>query len=203
MNKTKFDEIRISHFPRSVIVVTSKNIKGEVGATTISWNGVLSSQPPVIGVSFLPDSFTRNCIIESREFVINVPDTNYLTEVNYLGSISGSWEYKLSRLKSDTGKILSLADSEKINTPRIKEFYLNFECRVINALQIGLYDCFLGLVLNMFTSQHLFSKQAHKRGAINYKTVSPIFCLADEYWCPGESMGISTENKIHPHGETH
>lgn len=203
MKKIDFDEIRVSHFPRAVVVVTSKNLKGDVGATTISWNGVLSSQPPVISVSFLPDSFTRNCIMETREFVINVPDINLLDEVNYLGSVSGNWDFKMKGLKEKTGKELSLSNSKKILSPIIDEFYLHFECRVINTAQIGLYDCFMGLVVNMSCLTNLHSNEAHPRGAIDYNKVKPIFCLADEYWDSGNNKGYSTENKNHPHGHTH
>ena len=203
MEKIDCDEIRISHFPRAVVVITSKNRNGEIGAATISWNGVLSSQPPIIGVSFLPDSFTRQCIVESREFVVNIPDIAYLDEVNFLGSLSGNWDFKMKRLNETLGKKLTLNNSSGVLSPQISEFYLNFECRVLNTLQIGLYDCFMGLVLNMRCWETIYSSEAHPRGAIDYNSIKPIFCLADEYWDTGVHSGLSTENKNHPHGSRH
>jgi flavin reductase (DIM6/NTAB) family NADH-FMN oxidoreductase RutF len=74
VKKRLFLAPRPSLFPTSVVVVTAKGTDDRVGATTIAWTGIMSSRPPVISVSFLPDSFTRERILESREFVVNIPD---------------------------------------------------------------------------------------------------------------------------------
>jgi flavin reductase (DIM6/NTAB) family NADH-FMN oxidoreductase RutF len=202
MQKTTFKNIRVSHYPRGTVIVTSRGIDGRVGATTISWTGVVSSQPPTISVSFLPDSYTRLCILESREFVVNVPSEDLLVETNHLGSLSGPWESKLKALQEKNYKSLSLVDSSFINSPQIAECYLAFECRLMQTIQVGLYDCFLGQIISMNCTSSLFSNH-HPRGHIQYSDVSPIFCLADEYWSSGTMLGKSTENKKHPHGETH
>ena len=101
------------------------------------------------------------------------------------------------------GSGLSLNKSDTILSPRIDEFYLHFECRLLSTIEVGLYDCFAGLVLSMSCTHNLFSNKFHHRGAIDYNHVKPIFCLADEYWDTGDKKGISTENKNHPHGDRH
>jgi flavin reductase (DIM6/NTAB) family NADH-FMN oxidoreductase RutF len=201
MAKRLLENIRISLYPKAVVVVTSVNNQGQIGATTIAWNGILSSRPPVVGVSFLPDSFTRSCIVESREFVINVPDSTYWKEVNYLGSLSGPWTEKMQPAPPAT-QALTLAPSNRIRSPRIDECYLNLECQLLDTHQLGLYDCLLGIVLAMHCDDGVFL-DSHPKGGIDQRIVQPIICMGDEYWSNGHFLGHSTENKNHPHGREH
>jgi flavin reductase (DIM6/NTAB) family NADH-FMN oxidoreductase RutF len=202
MAKFRFATPRISLFPKPVVVVTSINNRDEVGATTIAWTGIISSRPPVISVSFLPDSFTRSCIIESRDFVINVPSGHQWNEVNLLGARSGNWISKMDLLKAKNYEILQLSPSADIRSPKIDNFFLNIECRVLNTVQCGLYDCFLGQVLTMWCDESLY-KDDHPKGNILYGEVWPLFCLGDQYWSRQGALGVSTENKAHPHGSEH
>ena len=201
LTRRSFDDTRIALFPTPAVVVTATNNAGQVGAATIGWNGILSSRPPVISVSFLPDSFTRSCMIESREFVVNVPDGSYWREMNHLGACSGEFTSKMASRPAEV-RLLNLEPSAMVRAPRIAEFYLTFECRVLNVIQIGLYDCFLGEVLAM-NCDDAFYLDTHRKGMIDHQRVKPVICLADEYWSGSTKLGVSTENKNHPHGSEH
>jgi flavin reductase (DIM6/NTAB) family NADH-FMN oxidoreductase RutF len=201
MGKIQFKQIRVSLYPTCAVVVTAKNNKESVGAATIAWNGILSSQPCVLGVSFLPDSFTRSCIFETRDFVVNVPDKRYCKETNYLGSLSASWDEKMTRAPPDIRR-LTLMPSSRVRSPRIEEFYINLECRMLNSIQIGLYDCILGEVLTMHASSDAYLTD-HPKGNVLHEQFQPILCLGDQYWSDGMYFGISNANKKHPHGNEH
>ena len=202
MRKHLFEEKRISLYPKAVVLVSASDPTGNIGAAPIAWNGIISSRPTVIGVSFLPDSYTRACIVESREFVVNIPDQSLLTETNFLGTVSGPWQEKMRLLKENHDKTLTLAPSKFIKAPQIQECFLNFECRVLQILQMGFYDCFLGEVLAMYSQEDVFST-SHPRGSIDFGKVQPILCLGDEYWSSGIKLGHSTENKNHPLAHRH
>ena len=201
MAKKQFQTIRLSLYPTVAVVVTARNNKGVVGATTIAWNGVASSRPPVISLSFLPDSFTRACLVESRDFVVNVPDGRFWKEMNYLGSLTGPWPFKSDQTPMDIRR-LTLVQSAIAQSPRIEEFYLNFECRMLQAVQVGGYDCIFGEVLTMHCDEAAF-RSNHRKGNVDHAQMQPILCLGDEYWSGGKFLGISTENKTHPHGLEH
>jgi len=200
MEMRYFEEIRLSLFPKPVVVVTSRGHDGRTGATTIGWNGVLSSRPLIVGVSFLPDSFTRACILESREFVVNVPSHEMWREVNYLGSVSGPWELKLAGMEKALSATLSLSDSKTVKAPGIKECYLSLECRLLRVVQCGLYDSMMGMVVGMRCHADVYLDD-HPRGSIDHTRVFPLIGVADEYWGRGVQLGKSTENKNHPHGD--
>ncbi len=200
--KKRFESTRLSLFPTCAVVATSIDDSGTVGGCTIAWNGILSSRPMVVGLSFLPDSFTRKCILQTRDFVVNVPDGRYVKEVNYLGSLSGSWKYKMDNAPKDNFSSLTLQSSTLVRSPYIEEFYLNFECRLLQVVQLGLYDCLLGEVLTMHCDEEAFLN-THRKGNVDHQNRQPILCLGDEYWTAGQLLGHSNENKDHPHGQEH
>lgn len=196
----RLPDIRISLLPKPVVVVTSKSPEG-IGATTVAWTGVISSRPPVISVSFLPDSFCRQRIVESREFVVNIPGISMIDQVEQLGAASGSLESKLDLSPGQLDDVIM--DSAEILSPGLKGYLLNVECRVLQVLQIGLYDCFLGYILAIHGRADLVKNNGHIRGDIDFSTDPPIACLGDEYWSGGVYCGKSRENKNHPHGDRH
>jgi flavin reductase (DIM6/NTAB) family NADH-FMN oxidoreductase RutF len=202
MDQIGLPELRISLFPRPVVIVTSVDANDVVGATTISWTGIVSSRPPTVSVAFLPDSFTRQCIVDSREFVVNVPDGGLVVEANLLGTVSGPWDYKLAELASRHDRHLTLAPSTLVRSPRISECYLSLECRCLLTQQVGLYDVFCGEVMKMHVRPDVL-RDDHPRGNIDHTVVQPLVCLGDEYWAGSTMLGHSTENKDHPHGGQH
>lgn len=203
--KTRLTEPRISLVPTPVVIVTARNYDGEVGATTIAWSGVLSSRPPILGVSFLPDSFTRACVVETREFTVNVPGPDALDLVSFCGAHSGPITGPdPAMVGPDSCGVpgMSLLPADEVRTPLIAECFLNVECRLLSTVQVGLYDCFLGQVLAMHCDNGVF-RDTHPRGNIEFGSAQPVVCLGDEYWSGGEWLGVSTENKNHPHGAQH
>lgn len=195
----KLPSVRISLVPKAVIVVTSESLNG-TGATTIAWNGVVSSRPSVIAVSFLPDSYCRQRILESREFVVNVPGQSMQSQVERLGAVSGDLEFKLGPDRSQYA--LPAEESCEIKSPRLRGYLLNLECRVLQVVQLGLYDCFLGQVLEVHGRPDLV-RDDHPRGDIDFSVDPPLTCFGDEYWSGGQFVGHSHENKDHPHGDSH
>lgn len=196
----RFAEPRISLLPKPVVVVSSA-YAGVVGATTIAWTGVVSSRPPVVSVSFLPDSFCRDLIIQSREFVVNVPGVSVLSRVEKFGSISGRIEEKLGISSSELDEFL--VPSIEVNSPGIAGFLLNIECRLLSTVQLGLYDCFLGQILAVKARADVADASSHPKGGLDYSADPPIACMADQYWAGGKMLGTTRENKDHPHGSEH
>ena len=198
--KIRLPDARISLFPTPVVIVTAANYAGQVGATTIAWTGVLSSRPPVLGVSFLPDSFTRSCIAETREFTINIPDGAALGLVRVCGALTGP----VGDLGDSSSTVpgMTLLDADTVRAPLIAECFLNFECRLLSTVQLGLYDCFLGQVLTAHCDEEVY-RDDHPRGNVYHPDAQPAICLGDQYWSAGQFLGVSAENKDHPHGPQH
>lgn len=186
--------LRVSLLPKSVIVVTSGTLNGDIGATTIAWQGVVSSRPPVVGVSFRRDSFCRARLVETNEFVINVPGVEQLAEVETLGATSGPLHEKLGvSLEASKHR---LVESKVVRAPRLSGYFLHLECRALGTIDVGRYEMHLGKVVAMHASAPLVTRQ-HRRGSLNFNKVAPIMCFGDEYWAGGRFLGITHENKRH------
>lgn len=204
-----FDQLRGALLPRAVVIVTSTKGEGkkqQVGATTISWTAVVASQPYSIAVSLLPDSFLRSCILESREFIVHVPSGDQWEIADTLGSISGRWEKKSAVVRKNLGLTLTLHKSqmrpEPFRTPYIENLPVRFECRLMQVVQIGLYDLMIGQVNCMHCKEDLFLAD-HPRGNLDFNQFRPLYCQGDQYWSGGVFLGTTRENKSHPHGRRH
>lgn len=56
-----------------IVLVTSLNIKGEVHAARKSWLTMVAQEPPMLGLCCRLSHRTAINILESREFVVNIP----------------------------------------------------------------------------------------------------------------------------------
>ncbi|MEM2915161.1 MAG: flavin reductase family protein, partial [Candidatus Bathyarchaeia archaeon] len=82
--------------------------------------------PPIVAIYVHPERFTRDCLLYSKEFVLNLPNVNLAKEVSYCGTTSGR---NVDKFK-ETG--LTPAKSEKVSVPRIEECITHIECKLVN-----------------------------------------------------------------------
>ncbi|MBM3254071.1 MAG: flavin reductase family protein, partial [Candidatus Omnitrophica bacterium] len=76
-------------YPCPVVLVSVTDSKGRANCMTASWCGIVCSNPPLISVSIRPKRLTGEMIKEVREFVINIPRTSLVKEVDLAGILSG------------------------------------------------------------------------------------------------------------------
>jgi len=81
-------------YPNPVMLVSAKHNEKE-SIITLSWGGTSSSDPPYVSIAIRKARFSYNLIKNSKEFVINIPTSEMLTQVEFCGpnlvetSISG------------------------------------------------------------------------------------------------------------------
>ena len=76
-------------YPSPVLLISSRGKTGKPDIATISWAGILCSEPPLVGISIRPTRHTHRLIKETMEFVLNIPSQKWLKETDYCGSVSG------------------------------------------------------------------------------------------------------------------
>ena len=164
-----------------VVLVTCQNEEGKPNIITLAWVGVANSEPPIISLAIRPERHSYGIIKRTGEFVVNLPTTIILKEMDFCGVVSGSKLDKFSATK------LTPMPAGKIKAPLIKECPVNLECQVKQVIPLGSHDLFLGEVV----AAHMDTEIQDEKGRIDIgKARLFAFCPgATEYWSLGERIG--------------
>lgn len=159
-------------FPCPVVLVTCVGLDGKPNIITLAWTGVVCSDPPMIGLSIRPHRHSYQLIVETGEFVVNIPTTKILKETDFCGTVSGSEIDKFS----ETGLTQELG--VKVKPPLIKECPVNIECVLRKKITLGVHDLFIGEVLLV----HVDKKILDDRKKIDFGKIAPFVYNQGEYW---------------------
>lgn len=140
--KKSLGAITIVH-PTPVLVIGTYDRNGKANVMTAAWAGICCSAPPCVGVSLRKVTYTYGNIMERKAFTVNVPSEDYIKQADYFGIASGRDVDKLSKAG------LTPVKSELVDAPYVKEFPLVLECRLLNAVEIGLHTQFIGEILDV------------------------------------------------------
>lgn len=112
----------INHGP--VVLVTSL-YEGRRGVTPVAWNMPISKKPPQVALEIGQKHFIYECILKSKNFVINIPSASFAKDIIKCGSCSGR-EVDKFEITSFTPE-----ESKLVESPRIKEALAVLECVLI------------------------------------------------------------------------
>ncbi len=122
--------------PRPIAWVVSKSAAGEINAAPFSFFNILSSDPPLVAISFssAPDRDGKDSLAfirERGEFVVNMVPEELAEEMNTTATNAprGTAETDLAGL--------ALAPSKVVDVPRIAGSPVALECRLFETLQPG------------------------------------------------------------------
>jgi flavin reductase (DIM6/NTAB) family NADH-FMN oxidoreductase RutF len=151
-------------YPTPVLVVGTYDKSGKANVMTAAWAGICCSAPPCIGVSLRKATYTYGNIMERKAFTISVPSEDQVKQADYFGMVSGRYVNKLSA----TG--LTPVKSELVDAPYVKEFPLVLECRLLNAVEIGLHTQFIGEIIDVKAEEDVLGDN----GLPDIEKVKPI-----------------------------
>lgn len=84
-------------YPVMTTLVSCQGVEGKPNIITVSWGGILSTYPPMVGISIRTIRFSHRLIMETKEFVINIPSEDSLWAVDICGWVSGADEDKFEK----------------------------------------------------------------------------------------------------------
>ncbi len=122
----------------NAVVVTSKS-GPVVNGCTVSWITRLSFDPPMVGIALANERFTRNVIVESGKFAVNILDKKDWEIAKYYGTVSGK--------KTDKSKKYPYEVTLHGN-PVLKKAIAYLECEVVDRYQTGDHTFFVAEVVN-------------------------------------------------------
>ncbi|MFC1886498.1 flavin reductase family protein, partial [Thermodesulfobacteriota bacterium] len=126
---------------------------------TAAWSGIACSKPPCISVAVQPIRYSHKGILENKTFSINIPSADMVKEVDFCGIYSGRNDDKSSMFRVFYGNVET--------APLIEECPLNFECNVIQSLELGSHTLFIGEVVETHVSNNCMNGENIDTGFVN------------------------------------
>ncbi|MGI2328338.1 flavin reductase family protein [Planococcus sp. YIM B11945] len=160
-----------SVIPRPIAFVTSRSENGVLNAAPFSYFNIVSSNPPMVSVSVqsrsgTPKDTARN-IAETKEFVVHIVDESNVEQVNRTAASLPPEESELDLTD------LTLADSDVIAIPGVREAKVRFECQLAQIVELGGTRLVIGKVVRFHIDESIY-----ENGRINHDLLKPISRLA-------------------------
>ncbi len=155
---------------------------------TAAWTGIISSDPAMTYVSIRPTRYSHEIILQSKEFVINLPGVELAKATDFCGVKSGR--------DTDKFKICHLTPKActHIKAPQIKEAPVSIECKVVDVQNFGSHDMFLAQIVGVNVDDAYLNKQ----GALDLQKAGLLAYAHGFYYTLGKKIGkfgFSVEKK--------
>jgi flavin reductase (DIM6/NTAB) family NADH-FMN oxidoreductase RutF len=175
--------------PVPVVLITSKNKEGKINVFTVAWIGMACTKPPMITVAIRPERLSYDYIKESGDFVVNLPNSTMVRQVDYCGVRSGKQIDKIKEMK------FSVENSQDVVAPIISQCPVSLECVVKSITPLGTHDLFLAEIVNTHVDNNLFDAD----GKIHFEKADLITYSHGEYFSvnskPLGKFGYSVQKK--------
>ena len=146
---------------------------------TVSWTGIINSDPTITYVSIRPSRYSHEIISKTGEFVINLSTYALAEATDYCGVKSGRTENKFEKMN------LTPAKCEKVSAPQVEESPVSIECRVIEVKKYGTHDMFIAEVLAV----NVDDKYVEEDGRLALEKAGVISYIHGEYYTLGRKIG--------------
>lgn len=157
-------------FPTPVFIVGTYDKNGKPNMAAVAWGGICCSKPPCVAISLREATYSYGNIIKRKAFTVSIPSERYIKEADYVGIASGRNENKFLTTK------LTPVKSKLVNAPYVEEFPFILECRLLQAVKIGLHTQFIGEVKDIKVDKRFLNK----KGIPDIKKIKPfLFNPAD------------------------
>jgi flavin reductase (DIM6/NTAB) family NADH-FMN oxidoreductase RutF len=169
-------------FPLPAVMVSCRHKNERPNIITLSWVGVVCSEPPMVGIAIRKNRFSYGIIKKSGTFVVNVPKGDQLKATDFCGTVSGKSTDKFAEMK------LTPATCEKTGAPMIEECPVSLECVVRQELELGSHTLFIGEIV----ATHIDSEYLDEKGRPDVGKMK-LFCYcpkAHQYRTVGDVLAL-------------
>ena len=172
-------------YPTPAALITSVAPDGKANIITLGEVYNLSlGRPTIVGVSIRKATYSHGLISESREYVVNMPTTKIVREVDLCGTMSGRSVNKFAEVG------LTPIPATIVKPPLIAECPVNVECKVIGMEEIGDHDMFKGEVVATHVEDYLLDEEGRVcPDRLDVLCFLFSFNFRGEYWSLGQKLG--------------
>lgn len=165
-------------FPNPVALVTVSDPPDKSNIITLAWVGMACSDPVTVTIAVRPSTYSHGLLVESREFALNIPGTDLVRETDRCGVVSGR--------DVDKWKLTGLTPEPAIHVkaPLIRECNYALECSIVEILELGAHDLFVGRVV----AAHVDDSVVDDNGHVDYAKLDPLAYLPYDYFAVGKQV---------------
>ena len=167
-------------YPTPVVVVGSYDASGKPNVMTAAWAGVCCSQPPCVAVSIRPSRHSYEGITRRQAFTLGIASAEHVRQVDYFGLASGASEDKFARAG------LTPVRADTVDAPYVAEFPIALECRLLQAVELGVHTQFIGEVLDLKADETVLGAG----GLPDIEKVQPLL------YAPGQSAYFAVGSRL-------
>ncbi|ETP72709.1 DIM6/NTAB family protein [Lachnospiraceae bacterium JC7] len=166
-------------YPVPAVMVSLKDKSGKTNILTVAWTGTICSDPPMAYISVRKNRGSYPMLMESGEFVINLPDEKLVKALDYCGVRSVTKVDKWKEMGLHEGK------ATVVSAPTIEEAPVSIECKVTQVLPLGTHDMFLAEVVAV----QVDDRYIDEKDAFHMDQVGLVAYSHGDYMSLGEKLG--------------
>lgn len=179
MSKITFQKPGNFIYPVPAVMVSLRDASGKSNIITIAWTGTICSDPPMAYISVRKSRASYPMLVESGEFVINLPSEELVRALDYCGVRSLDQVDKWKEMNLHEGQASVVA------APTIEEAPVYIECKVTQVLPLGTHDMFLAEVVAVDVDDRYIDE----KGAFHMDQVGLVAYSHGDYMSLGEKLG--------------
>jgi flavin reductase (DIM6/NTAB) family NADH-FMN oxidoreductase RutF len=147
---------------------------------TIAWINRVEMNPPLVAAGLNKRHATNEGIREHGEFSVNIPGVNMVAVTDWCGMESAA-------RGADKAAAFEVTRGTLAHAPMIAECPLSLECKVVQIVDIGTHELFIGEVVATWTEERYLDE----RGRPDITAIKPFTLTMPDnrYWAVGEHIG--------------
>ncbi len=185
--KKRFMKGSVQLAPVPAVLVTCAD--GDVtDVVTVGWTGIVCTHPPMTYISLRPERYSHEIISKTGEFVINLPPSTLVKELDLCGMKSGRDLDKISACN------LTPIPANEVSAPVLAEAPLALECKVKQVIPLGSHHMFLAEIVSVDADEALFNTE----GRLCMEKAGLMAYAHGAYYTLGKRIGLfgfSTKKK--------
>jgi len=117
--------------PYNATLVTCKSKDEKTNVMAVAWIIPVNVNPPMVAMSIRPERHPHDLILETKEFVVNIPTFDMAEKVLFCGRTTGEKSNKFKETQ------LTPKKARKVSPPIIKECVAHLECKLKRTIRTG------------------------------------------------------------------
>ncbi|MBP7736053.1 MAG: flavin reductase family protein [Spirochaetes bacterium] len=171
-------QINTNTFIPMPMSIVGTMLNGKENFMAVGWVARVNAKPPMIAVGIGNSHATRDGIVETKAFSVNIPGARLMERTDYVGIVSGH--------NTDKSAVFDVFYGALKGAPLIREAAVCLECRLVQAVDLGTNSLFIGEITGAWGEESCLAGKSP-----DYQKAGAFFLTMPDnrYWAFGESIG--------------